>query len=188
MTAEEFQPELSSNPPSRYPLTLLFSANLAEWIVVRRSTSKRLELAIFVIRKFEPIFPGAGVYGSSEFFALAGALFHYWGSAAHCTDMCKGISPYITEAELFDSPSLTACLVAAIYTFMKFCREVMFPTFVRPAIQDTFLAPTNQQRIRCGKNAFRVFAKLRSRGTARMGELQSAALVRSALVSQTHGS
>ncbi|KAG6848988.1 hypothetical protein H0H93_012193 [Arthromyces matolae] len=78
-----------------------FLAELAAWLETRRKSgaSNRSQNATEIIRK-QPIFCGVGVYTISEIFHRA------------------GLSPSLTEAELFDSASRTARLVAAFYSFV----------------------------------------------------------------------
>jgi hypothetical protein len=74
-----------------------------------------------LVRMTTYIFCGAGVYTISELWHMAG---EFWVSRFPCpfnrmTTQCKGLSPNLTEAEVFDSASRTARLCSAFYHFAK---------------------------------------------------------------------
>ncbi|KZV79137.1 hypothetical protein EXIGLDRAFT_757181 [Exidia glandulosa HHB12029] len=154
-TREDIEAELAPGPRKHFPLSLQYEHIVAQWIRERRRRSKRLQLAILVIRKHQKIFPGVGVSSVCEIFHIA------------------GLSPYLTEAELFDSPSRTARLIEAFAVFLMKATSIVTP-FVQPALHgDTFLAPSLEHRVRCGYGCFYVFAKPRARVTRRVKDLQA---------------
>ncbi|KAJ7886938.1 hypothetical protein B0H13DRAFT_1889078 [Mycena leptocephala] len=76
--------------------------NVVERVTDRRTRqSNRASNAMTLVRNSSEIFAGAGVYTISELWHMA------------------GLSPYLTEAEVFDSPSQTARLCGAFYHFAK---------------------------------------------------------------------
>ncbi|KZV79623.1 hypothetical protein EXIGLDRAFT_782072, partial [Exidia glandulosa HHB12029] len=68
---------------------------------------------------------------------------------------------------------MVARLVETAWFWMGECRGSVFHDHVIPALHGGLLVPTQQQRIRCGKNAFHFFAKSSSRGTKRVQTLQT---------------
>ncbi|KAK6984366.1 hypothetical protein R3P38DRAFT_3292361 [Favolaschia claudopus] len=143
---------LLSAPTDFYSAEWAFFAGLATWIRTRRSSSSdRHGLAIEAIREAGDVFPGVGVYTVIELFFLA------------------GLSPQLTEAEVFDNPSRTARVGLSYRTYLHES-ETGPPDLIRPAIKDGLLAPTQQQRLGY-INWLHVYAKDRSKIPARMAEL-----------------
>jgi hypothetical protein len=70
-----------------------------------------------VIRTQSRIFNGAGVYTLQETFHKAGRYSNVILSFIAHLFTGLGLSPNITERELFDCPSRTAWLIAAWYDF-----------------------------------------------------------------------
>ncbi|KAK7014556.1 hypothetical protein R3P38DRAFT_3000764, partial [Favolaschia claudopus] len=141
---------LLSAPTDFYSAEWAFFAGLATWIRTRRSSSiDRHGLATEAIRAAGDVFPGVGVYTVIELFFLA------------------GLSPQLTEAEVFDNPSRTARVAYRTYLHES---ETGLRDLIRPAIKDGLLAPTQQQRL-AYINWLHVYAKDRSKIPARMAEL-----------------
>ncbi|KAK7059561.1 hypothetical protein R3P38DRAFT_2836651, partial [Favolaschia claudopus] len=119
---------LLSAPTDFYSAEWAFFAGLATWIRTRRSSSSdRHGLAIEAIREAGDVFPGVGVYTVIELFFLA------------------GLSPQLTEAEVFDNPSRTARVGLSYRTYLH--ESETGPPSNSPAIKDGLLAPTQQQRL-----------------------------------------
>ncbi len=74
-------------------------------------------LAMHVIRDANEVFLGIGVYTVSEIFHRAGEWsgFRFARSFPFRSDCIQGLSPVLTEAEVFDSPSRVARLIEAFY-------------------------------------------------------------------------
>ncbi|KAK6974211.1 hypothetical protein R3P38DRAFT_3239913, partial [Favolaschia claudopus] len=115
------------------------------------SSSERNGLATEAIREASDVFLGIGVYTVIELFFLA------------------GLSPQLTEAEVFDSASRTARLVVAYRTYLH-TSEVGLPDLIRPAMKDGILAPTEAQRLGY-INWLHVYAKDRCKIPVRMAKL-----------------
>ncbi|KAJ7060766.1 hypothetical protein C8F01DRAFT_1253247 [Mycena amicta] len=84
-------------------------------------------LATDAVRSLQDIFHSVGAYTSQELFYMA------------------GISPFLTEREVFLNPSRTARLIAALYTFIKY-GEDNIEKLLRAAMLEGVLAPTIDQR------------------------------------------
>ncbi|KAJ7260144.1 Cupredoxin [Mycena rebaudengoi] len=122
--------ELPKSPSDIYSPSWDFPGAVAEWIQVRvDGNSARNGLACTIIRGASHVFLGIGVYTVLELFFLA------------------GMSPLLTEREVFDSPSRTARLVLAYLQYRHESRTKLHD-FLRPAIHDGVLAPTVDQRLR----------------------------------------
>lgn len=117
----------------------LFLEQLVKWMEVRRkSKSKRLGLAMLLVRTEKHIFSGVGVYTVEEIFHKAGmsvcVCLFIWPSYSfffHLENFFKhssllGLAPNITEREVFDNPSRTARLVAAYYDYTHNMRQTMW--------------------------------------------------------------
>ncbi|KAF9521419.1 hypothetical protein CPB83DRAFT_900752 [Crepidotus variabilis] len=126
------------------------------YLVVRwiesRSKSLRDGLACEVIRgDGGKVWGGVGVYTVSELFFDA------------------GICPYLSEQEVFDSPSQTARLCEALWTFAdKSHCELL--SLLCPCIMDGLLAPDKAQQLDYAR-WLHVYAKDRSKLTPRMADL-----------------
>ncbi|KII87835.1 hypothetical protein PLICRDRAFT_54882 [Plicaturopsis crispa FD-325 SS-3] len=157
-----FQPTWSTTPISSIHTDILadtegFAVHLAEWLAERHKNARyRDTLAIQVIRDAKtrdgrPVWSGVGVYTSSEIFFLA------------------GLSPFLTESEVFDSPSRTARLCGALYIFAKKTVDDLW-TFLRPCLIDGILAPSKAHRLRYADWLY-VWAKQRTKMSQRMAVL-----------------
>ncbi len=97
-----------------------------------------------------------------------------------------GVSPFLTEAEVFDSPSRTARLCEAVWNYaFKSHTELEYVTcqilillfnsacrsLLRPCFVDGILAPTTQQRMGY-KKWLHIYAKDRITLTHRMAKLR----------------
>ncbi|KAF7349836.1 hypothetical protein MVEN_01284100 [Mycena venus] len=79
-----------------------FLEDVVKWVADRRTRqTNRASNAMTLVRTSSDIFAGAGVYTITELWHMA------------------GLSPNLTEAEVFDSPSRTARLCGAFYHFAK---------------------------------------------------------------------
>ncbi|KAJ7058953.1 hypothetical protein C8F01DRAFT_1147619 [Mycena amicta] len=117
-------------PPCLCDTLNSFLQNLADWIEKTYLTSKESGrgLATDAIRSTQAIFSGIGAYTVQEVFYLA------------------GIPPFLTAREVFTSPSRTARLVAAFYTYLKDGKDHLV-SLLRPAMLEGVLAPTMEQRL-----------------------------------------
>ncbi|KAK7690564.1 hypothetical protein QCA50_005662 [Cerrena zonata] len=131
----------------------IFLTRLAEWIQSRRERkdTNRFGLVFEAIRGEETIWGGCGVYTTSEILDMS------------------GVSPYLTEAEVFDNPSRTARLCIAYKAYMTRARNEIW-SLIRPCIHDGILAPTRDQRMRYAA-WLHVFGKLRKEMPIRAAEL-----------------
>ncbi|KAF5334701.1 hypothetical protein D9758_017248 [Tetrapyrgos nigripes] len=121
--------ELSIPDPVHTWLTFLDQVTQAIMARVNSPSCQRDQvLAIQVVRDMK-IFHGIGIYVGLETFVMA------------------GISPFLTEAEVFDCPSRTARLCLAYWEFvnMSYSPE-LWEKLLRPAIHRGVLAPTVKQR------------------------------------------
>ncbi|KAI0703990.1 hypothetical protein C8Q76DRAFT_732904 [Earliella scabrosa] len=90
---------------------------------------KHQQLATTAIRETHGhIFGGIGVYTITEVFFMA------------------GLSPFLTEGELFQSPSRVARLCAAVWTFADRAHKQL-PALLKPCFVGFVLAPTDQHRL-----------------------------------------
>jgi len=162
---------------------------VAKWIVTRAQMPRKA-LACEVMRTDgNKVWGGVGVYTASEIFFDAGALMGSLYSVFLTSDFV-GVSPFLTEAEVFDSPSRTACLCEALwnYTFkshtelesvsFSYCVEGhlisdLNRSLLRPCIVDGILAPTTVQRLGY-KKWLHIYAKDRVMLTPRMANLRDA--------------
>ncbi|KAJ7061361.1 hypothetical protein C8F01DRAFT_1369533 [Mycena amicta] len=117
-------------PPCLCDTPNSFLQNLAAWIekTYLKSNAAGRGLAMDAIRSTQDIFSGIGAYMVQEIFYLA------------------GIPPFLTAREVFTSPSRTARLVAAFYTYLKDGKDRLV-SLLRPAMLEGVLAPTMEQRL-----------------------------------------
>jgi len=75
-------------------------------------------LACEVIRKAgNKVWGGVGVYTISELFFDGGNILAPLIMPVHANNILLGISPFLTEREVFDLPSRTARLCEAIWSY-----------------------------------------------------------------------
>lgn len=97
-----------------------FLDDVVEWVTDRRTRqSNRASNAMTLVRNSSEIFAGAGVYTISELWHMAGKCQCSRLVKAAFSFQISGLSPNLTEAEVFDSPSRTARLCGAFYHFAK---------------------------------------------------------------------
>ncbi|KAI0059709.1 hypothetical protein BV25DRAFT_1918289 [Artomyces pyxidatus] len=116
-----------------YTEPLKFMACVADWIETRilRTKSNRDSLAIQVIRTIaHEIFGGMGVYTVCEVFFLA------------------GLSPFLTEAELFNHPNRVYRLCAAYWVFAQEAHTKMEDELLRPNYHEFVLTASVAARQR----------------------------------------
>ncbi|KAG6914372.1 hypothetical protein DXG01_000728 [Tephrocybe rancida] len=130
-----------------YPV---FLQGVVSWLSLRAHLV-RGGLATTAIRDSNEVWTGIGVYTVNELFFMA------------------GLSPFLSEAEVFDSPSRTACLCEAFWTYAHPSKNDL-PGLLKPAIVKGILAPTQKQCLVYG-DWLRVYAKARVRVTARQAFL-----------------
>ncbi|KAF8137907.1 hypothetical protein K438DRAFT_1947086 [Mycena galopus ATCC 62051] len=119
--------ELPSSPSDFYSREWDFLPALSEWMLGRVGM-ERNGLACEVIRTTNDVFLGIGVYTVIEIFFLA------------------GLSPFLTEAELFNNPSRVARLCGGYFEFLHKSHTSLWK-LLRPAMKDGYLAPTTQHRL-----------------------------------------
>ncbi|KAF8150353.1 hypothetical protein K438DRAFT_1865641 [Mycena galopus ATCC 62051] len=112
--------ELSSSPSDFYSREWDFLPALSEWMLGRVGM-ERNGLACEVIRTTNDVFLGIGVYTVIEIFFLA------------------GLSPFLTEAELFNNPSRVARLCRGYFEFLHKSHTSLW--------MGGYLAPTTQHRL-----------------------------------------
>ncbi|KAJ3551199.1 hypothetical protein NM688_g4847 [Phlebia brevispora] len=120
--------ELPPCLPDVYTDYKSFVDGVAHWIIERRTgVSNRGGLAVIVIRDANKVFAGIGVYTVIEVFFLA------------------GLSVFLTEYEVFSSPSRVArlCEASLLSRAKKFDRS-----FLKPCYRGYALAATKKQRLR----------------------------------------
>ncbi|KAH7906784.1 hypothetical protein BJ138DRAFT_1104858 [Hygrophoropsis aurantiaca] len=154
-----------------YEQRCTFIQRVVDWMSMRfHSQSKRDGLFTAVIRDANTVWGGVGVYTSSELAFLA------------------GLSPFLRESEVFDSPSRTARLIEAFYMFAHKAHHDMWLALqfkhldfsegltclqrdlLRPCIQQGILAPTREQRMGYA-SWLKVYAKSRTSLPQRMAVL-----------------
>ncbi|KAF8987634.1 hypothetical protein BDZ89DRAFT_1152618 [Hymenopellis radicata] len=127
---------------------------VVEWAAqrARNGDASRSRFAMYVIRDARDVWGGVGVYTVAEIFFMA------------------GLSPFLTEAEIFDCPSRFARLCEAYYTFAATAHEGIWD-FIRPHVKDNhFLAVRNEDRLRY-QDWLHVHAKSRVWMSERMSTL-----------------
>ncbi|KAJ7633534.1 hypothetical protein DFH06DRAFT_1139867 [Mycena polygramma] len=144
--------KLPPSPADIYSPEWAFLWTLATWLRSRSAgESDRNGLACDVIRAANHVFLGVGVYTVIEIFFLA------------------GLSPLLTEEEVFSNPSRTARFCAGYLQFQdKSLKDLS--GLLRPAMHSGYLAPTTSQRLKY-IDWLHVYAKDRSRIPVRMAEL-----------------
>ncbi|KAF8156317.1 hypothetical protein K438DRAFT_2075885 [Mycena galopus ATCC 62051] len=129
---------------NRVGLALVFKAHVLAFLIVFQN-----DLACDVIRGESTVFLGIGVYTVNELFFLA------------------GLSPLLTEAEVFLNPSRTARFAGAYLELLNRSRTglkyaISFPALPKPVIKNGHLAPTVEQRLKY-QDWLHVYAKNRAR-------------------------
>ncbi|KAJ7101589.1 hypothetical protein C8R43DRAFT_243241 [Mycena crocata] len=142
--------QLPDSPADFYSKNWIFLDSLASWMRGRLG-GLRNGLACEVIRNVSDVFLGIGVYTVIELFFLA------------------GLSPFMTEAELFSNPSRTARFAGAYLQYLHHSRTGL-PGLLWPAMKAGYLAPTTRQRL-AYMDWLYVYAKDRTRLPVRMAEL-----------------
>ncbi|KAJ3518388.1 hypothetical protein NM688_g9444 [Phlebia brevispora] len=154
-----FQPQwatthggLPKSPPDVVLENQRFLQAVATWISERvAGQTNRFRFACDVVRETTTVFGGVGVYTVVELFFLA------------------GISPFLTEAEVFDCPSRTARLCEAMWVYANNARENIWP-LLRSCMINDILAPTKKQRMEYARRV-KVYGKLRTEMPMRMKAL-----------------
>ncbi|KAF8072162.1 hypothetical protein FPV67DRAFT_1779227 [Lyophyllum atratum] len=142
--------KLPITPPDAYYDYSAFLEGVVKWIK-GRSDAPRTGLALKAVRNTQDVWSGIGVYTASELFFDA------------------GLSPFLTEAEVFDSPSRSARLCEAFWCFAH-RSHTKLQSLLRPCMVKGLLAPTKEQRLKY-KNWLHVYAKDRVQMPARLGVL-----------------
>ncbi|KIM34974.1 hypothetical protein M413DRAFT_14811 [Hebeloma cylindrosporum] len=140
--------ELRETKPDVYHQYNRFLENVVTWM---RLHSPRPQLACKAVRDANQVWLGVGVYTVSEIFYMA------------------GLSPFLTEEEVFDSPSRTARLCEALWAYNYKSHTDLRP-LLRKSLVDGILAPTEEQRL-AYKDWLHVYGKARSRVTPRLSDL-----------------
>lgn len=118
--------ELRESKPDVYHEYNRFLENVVTWMrfqyrFKKRSDghSPRPQLACKAVRDANQVWLGVGVYTVSEIFFMAGKLSMFLCSVLvlHHNNTPQGLSPFLTEEEVFDSPSRTARLCDALWTY-----------------------------------------------------------------------
>ncbi|KAJ7227608.1 hypothetical protein B0H12DRAFT_1148918, partial [Mycena haematopus] len=141
---------LPPSPSDFYSRGWDFLPAITEWMLSRLHLDRN-GLACEVIRAANDVFLGIGVYTVIEIFFLT------------------GISPLLTEAEVFSNPSRVARLCGAYIEYQHKSRTGL-QQLLRPAMRDGYLAPTQRQRLGY-IDWLHVYAKDRSKIPVRMAEL-----------------
>ncbi|KAJ7780495.1 hypothetical protein B0H14DRAFT_3164134 [Mycena olivaceomarginata] len=129
-----------------------FLDDLVAWMKQRRTVqSCRAGNAMTLVRTSTEIFPGAGVYTISELWHMA------------------GLSPNLTEAEVFDSASRTARLCAAFFHFGKEAHTTLW-TLVKRFLVDYVICVRPNHRL-LYSDRLHVYGKDRSYVTTRFNKL-----------------
>ncbi|KAF8054957.1 hypothetical protein FPV67DRAFT_1459652 [Lyophyllum atratum] len=129
---------LPPTPPDLFHEYLAFLECVASWMSSRRNCA-RDGPACDEIRAWNTTWSGIGVYTVSELFFDA------------------GLSPFLTERELFDCPSRTARFCEAFWTF-AYRSHVDLPQLLMQCTISGILAPTKEQRLTY-KDWLHVYAK-----------------------------
>ncbi|KAJ7884555.1 hypothetical protein B0H14DRAFT_2700354, partial [Mycena olivaceomarginata] len=118
---------LPPSPSNFYDPGWEFLTAVTKWMQSRLNADRN-GLACEVIRAANDVFLGIGVYTVLEIFFLA------------------GLSPFLTEAEVFTNPSRVARFCGGYFEFLHKSRTDLWK-LLRPAMKDSYLAPTIQQRL-----------------------------------------
>lgn len=173
-----------------------FLEALAAWIKLRRRHAQRTGLAYEVIRQQDDakkVWVGVGVYTVCEIFFIAGKLSDVFACCRSADILlCVGLSIFLTEKEVFDSPSRTARLANAFWQFAYNAQDlymcvyklsllylypvphsshVQFSEVISPCLVDGVLAPSQDQRGRLYSPYLYVFKKQRVQISTRMAGL-----------------
>ncbi|KAJ7843774.1 hypothetical protein B0H14DRAFT_2585553 [Mycena olivaceomarginata] len=144
---------LPPSPPDFCDPEWAFLESLAGWIRHRAESDDvdQNGLTCNVIRGESTVFLGISVYTVNELFFLA------------------GLSPLLTEAEVFLNPSRTARFTGAYLEFLNRSRTGL-KALLKPAIKNGYLAPTIEQRPKY-QDWLHVYAKDRARLPPRIAAL-----------------
>ncbi|KAJ7444728.1 hypothetical protein FB451DRAFT_1149189 [Mycena latifolia] len=127
---------LPASQPDVYLEFPRFLEDLVNWMQKRRQVqSNRAGNALALVRDSTEIFPGAGVYVTAEIWHMA------------------GLSPNLTEAEVFDSPSRTARLSAAFFHLAKEAHTTLWP-LVRRFLVDYVICVRDKDRLLYSKRLY----------------------------------
>ncbi|KAF7345871.1 hypothetical protein MVEN_01609100 [Mycena venus] len=125
-----------------------FLEDVVKWVADRRTRqTNRASNAMTLVRTSSDIFAGAGVYTITELWHMA------------------GLSPNLTEAEVFDSPSRTARLCGAFYHFAKEAHTTLW-TLVQRFLVDYVICVRKENRLLYSER-LQVYGKERSYVSAR---------------------
>ncbi|KAF7356153.1 MULE domain-containing protein [Mycena venus] len=125
-----------------------FLEDVVKWVADRRTRqTNRASNAMALVRTSSDIFAGAGVYTITELWHMA------------------GLSPNLTEAEVFDSPSRTARLCGAFYHFAKEAHTTLW-TLVQRFLVDYVICVRKENRLLYSER-LQVYGKERSYVSAR---------------------
>ncbi|KAJ7468853.1 hypothetical protein B0H11DRAFT_2045141 [Mycena galericulata] len=148
----ETREKLPARQPDVYLEFPRFLEDLVSWIKKRRQVqSSRAGNALALVRDSTEIFPGAGVYTTAELWHMA------------------GLSPNLTEAEVFDSASRTARLCAAFFHLAKEAHTTLW-TFVQRFLVDYVICVREEHRL-LYSDRLHVYGKDRAYVTARFNAL-----------------
>ncbi|KAH6891894.1 hypothetical protein BKA70DRAFT_1440847 [Coprinopsis sp. MPI-PUGE-AT-0042] len=131
-----------------------FLKGVADWVKERRNLTgrnARQGLACDAVRHASLVWVGVGAYTVCEIFFIA------------------GLSPFLLEHEVFDSPSRTARLCEAFWQFAYDARNI-FEDYIQRTLVEGIIAPREDHRLRY-PNLLYVWAKSSTRVTPRHGRL-----------------
>ncbi|KAJ7032300.1 hypothetical protein C8F04DRAFT_1359135 [Mycena alexandri] len=148
----ETREALPAQQPDVYLEFPRFLEDLVAWIERRRTVqSHRAGNAMTLVRNSTEIFSGAGAYTLPEIWHMA------------------GLSPNLTEAEVFDSPSRVGRLCGAYYHLGKEVHTTLWP-FVQRFLVDYVICVRDEHR-RLYSDRLHVYGKDRAYVTSRFSEL-----------------
>jgi hypothetical protein len=118
--------DLPACPPDIYSDFTAFLHCVASWLSERSKAKQRNRLACDIIRETCKVWAGIGVYTVCELFFDSGMSITRIRYQGALIVKCSGLSPFLSETEVFDNPSRTARLCAAFYSFAKRSHEDMW--------------------------------------------------------------
>ncbi|KAF9473611.1 hypothetical protein BDN70DRAFT_937309 [Pholiota conissans] len=177
-----------SELPRQYPHIFFefdrFLESVATWIQHRRGgrlplkPKARCGNALLLVRD-DPVWHGVGVYTVSEIWHMA------------------GLSPFLTEEEVFDSPSRTARLCCAFYSFAavtynglwKLTKQHMYGYFVAISVEDrlkysNFLHVWGKDRTFISERHYKLLKQNPDGATSMMPDVFEPGLIHTALTLQ----
>ncbi|KAH6869615.1 hypothetical protein BKA70DRAFT_1451838 [Coprinopsis sp. MPI-PUGE-AT-0042] len=131
-----------------------FLKGVADWVKDSRGPSGKnacTGLACNAIRHASLVWVGVGAYTVCEIFFIA------------------GLSPFLLEHEVFDSPSRTARLCEAFWQFAYNARDI-FQDYIQRTLLDGIIAPREDHRL-CYQDLLYVWAKTSTKVTPCHGQL-----------------